>query len=57
MSPVLIVAGKELRDGLRDRWLLAITLVFVLFATGIADEIDTRQLTLTAGVSYRFSTY
>lgn len=36
MNPVLIVAGKELRDGLRDRWLLAITLVFVLFATGIA---------------------
>ena len=36
MNNVLIVAGKELRDGLRNRWLLAITVVFAGLALGIA---------------------
>ncbi len=36
MRHVLIVAGKEFRDGLRNRWLLAITLVFALFSMGLA---------------------
>jgi Cu-processing system permease protein len=36
MSAVLTVAGKEFRDGLRNRWALAITLVFALLAVGLA---------------------
>ena len=36
MNAILIVAGKELRDGLRNRWALAITAVFVLLAMGLA---------------------
>jgi Cu-processing system permease protein len=36
MRAILIVAGKELRDGLRNRWALAITVVFALLALGIA---------------------
>lgn len=36
MSSILIVAGKEFRDGLRNRWVIAITLVFALFSTGLA---------------------
>ncbi|MFA7386431.1 MAG: ABC transporter permease subunit, partial [Thiohalobacteraceae bacterium] len=36
MSPLLIVAGKEFRDGLRNRWVLSITLVFALLAMGLA---------------------
>jgi Cu-processing system permease protein len=35
MHAVLTVAGKEFRDGLRNRWVLAITLVFALLAVGI----------------------
>ncbi|RCV88913.1 ABC transporter permease subunit [Billgrantia montanilacus] len=36
MNNLLIVAGKEFRDGLRNRWVLAITLVFGLLAIGLA---------------------
>jgi Cu-processing system permease protein len=34
--PILIVAGKELRDRLRNRWVLAVALVFTVFALVIA---------------------
>jgi Cu-processing system permease protein len=33
---ILIVAGKEFRDGLRNRWVLAITLVFGVLAVALA---------------------
>ncbi|RFA25764.1 hypothetical protein CAI21_18545 [Alkalilimnicola ehrlichii] len=36
MNTVFIVAEKEFRDGLRNRWALAITLIFALLALGIA---------------------
>lgn len=36
MKTVWIIAGKEFRDGLRNRWVLAITLVFAALAMGIA---------------------
>ncbi len=36
MNAVLAVAGKELRDGLRNRWALAITVVFAVLAVGLA---------------------
>ena len=36
MNAILIVAGKEYRDGLRNRWVLSITLVFALLALGLA---------------------
>lgn len=36
MNTVLIVAGKEFKDGLRNRWVLAITLVFAILAMGIS---------------------
>ena len=36
MKPALIVAGKEWRDGWRNRWLLAITIVFALMSLGIS---------------------
>ena len=36
MDTVLIVAGKEFRDGLRNRWLLAIAVVLALLAIGLA---------------------
>ncbi len=36
MREILIVAGKEFRDGLRNRWILSITLVFALLAMGLA---------------------
>jgi Cu-processing system permease protein len=36
MREVLIVAGKEFRDGMRNRWILAITLAFALLAMGLA---------------------
>lgn len=36
MRNILIVAGKEYRDGWRNRWVLAITVVFALFAFAIA---------------------
>ncbi|MCO6412530.1 MAG: ABC transporter permease subunit [Thiogranum sp.] len=36
MHTILIVAAKEFRDGLRNRWVLAITLVFALLAVGLS---------------------
>lgn len=36
MNAILTVAWKEFRDGLRNRWVLAITLVFALLALGLA---------------------
>lgn len=36
MNAVMIVAGKEFRDGLRNRWVLSITLVFAILAIGLA---------------------
>lgn len=36
MNAVMIVAGKEYRDGLRSRWVLAISVVFALLALAIA---------------------
>lgn len=36
MNPIWNVARKELADGLRNRWLLAISLLFALLAVGIA---------------------
>src|SRR5215471_20024708 len=32
MRQVMLIAGKELRDGLRNRWVLAVTLLLALFA-------------------------
>lgn len=36
MNAILIIAGKEFRDGLRNRWVLAIALVLAFLAVGIA---------------------
>ncbi len=36
MSAILIVALKELQDALRNRWIISITVIFVLFAMGLA---------------------
>jgi Cu-processing system permease protein len=36
MHSVLIIAAKEFRDGLRNRWVLAITLVFGFLAVGLS---------------------
>ncbi len=36
MHEVLTVARKEFRDGLRNRWVLAITVILALFALGLA---------------------
>jgi len=36
MKAVWIVAVKEFRDGLRNRWIVAITLIFCLLAVGLA---------------------
>jgi Cu-processing system permease protein len=36
MNAIFIVAGKEFRDGLRNRWVLSITLVFAFLAIGLA---------------------
>lgn len=36
MSAVIAIAAKEFRDGLRNRWVIAITIVFALLAVGIA---------------------
>lgn len=36
MREVLAVAQKEFRDGMRNRWILAITLAFALLAMGLA---------------------
>jgi len=35
MYEIMTVARKEFRDGLRNRWVLAITLIFALFALGL----------------------
>ncbi|MEJ2345664.1 MAG: ABC transporter permease subunit [Gammaproteobacteria bacterium] len=35
MHEILTVARKEFRDGLRNRWVLAITVIFALFALGL----------------------
>jgi len=36
MRSILAIAEKELKDGLRNRWLIAITLVFAVIASGLA---------------------
>lgn len=36
MNAVMTIAGKEFRDGLRNRWVLAIALVLAALAVGIA---------------------
>lgn len=36
MNPIWHIARKELSDGLRNRWLLAISVLFALLAVGIA---------------------
>ena len=36
MNKILIVAQKEFRDGIRNRWAIAITIIFVLMSLGIA---------------------
>ena len=36
MNPIWTIARKELSDGLRNRWLLAISLLFAVLAVGIA---------------------
>ncbi len=36
MTPILILAGKEVRDGLRNRWVLAATLILLALALGLA---------------------
>lgn len=36
MYEIVTVAGKEFRDGLRNRWVLAISAVLALFALGLA---------------------
>ena len=36
MTPIWNMARKELSDGLRNRWLLAISLLFAVLALGIA---------------------
>ncbi len=36
MNAILCVAQKELKDGFRNRWIVAITLIFAILASGIA---------------------
>ena len=36
LTPILTVAAKELRDRLRNRWVLAVALVFAVFSLVIA---------------------
>ena len=36
MSPILIVAGKEFRDDFRNRWTIAVAIVFAVLALGVA---------------------
>ena len=36
MNAILTIAGKEFRDGMRNRWVLAIALVLAFLAVGIA---------------------
>lgn len=35
MNPIWVVAGKELKDGMRNRWILAITLIFAMLSVAI----------------------
>jgi len=36
MKSVIAIAEKELKDGLRNRWLIAITLIFAVMASGLS---------------------
>ncbi|MEH6627282.1 MAG: ABC transporter permease subunit [Motiliproteus sp.] len=36
MNAILTVAAKEFRDGLRNRWIVAITIIFAVLAIGLA---------------------
>ena len=36
MSPVLLIAGREIREGLRNRWVVALTVLLGLFALTLA---------------------
>jgi Cu-processing system permease protein len=36
MNPIITIARKEFKDGLRNRWMLAMTLVFALFSLGLS---------------------
>ncbi len=36
MNAIVTVAGKEFRDGLRNRWISAITIIFAVLAIGLA---------------------
>lgn len=36
MSPILTMAIKEIRDGIRNRWILAITVIFAVLSIGLA---------------------
>ena len=36
MNPIITIALKEFKDGLRNRWMLAMTLVFALFSLGLS---------------------
>ncbi|MCO1336388.1 ABC transporter permease [Microbulbifer sp. OS29] len=36
LNPLLIVAGKEFRDGLRNRWVISICITFSVLAIGLA---------------------
>ena len=36
MRQIRLIAGKEIRDGLRDRWVIAITVLLALFAMTLA---------------------
>lgn len=36
MNTLLVVAGKEFSDGMRNRWLLAITVIFAVFSLGLS---------------------
>lgn len=35
MNPILIIVGKEIRDGLRNRWVLAVTLLLAALALSL----------------------
>lgn len=54
MSPVLTIAGKEIREGLRNRWVAAATLLLALLALALAvlgaaptGEVATGRLAVT----------
>ncbi len=36
MSAIMAVANKEFKDGIRNRWLVAITLIFAVMASGLS---------------------